>query len=160
MFTIAVTLRDVMLTGHVLAVVIAFGVVFAYPLLDSFLLRADPAGRTALHTLHVELARKVVTPGMTVVLLTGLYLVFRSDGPYGIDEPWVSATFAILFVLFGLTGAVLTPLDRQLAALAERDGANLGDDYRSAERKAAIFGSLALLLVVVAIFLMVAKPGA
>ena len=51
----------------------------------------------------------------------------------------------------------------RLAELAERDHAAGGPasaDYEREARKASLFGALALLLVVVAIFLMVAKPGA
>ena len=156
---IAFAFYDVVLTLHILAVVLAFGVVFAYPLIDAQIKRAGPSALPALHRMHVALATRLVTPAMVVVLLAGLYLVI--DGPYGFDEPWVGATLVVLFILFGLTGA-LTPIDRRMAELAERDlraGGELGADYRAEERKAAIMGSLALLLVVVAIFLMTAKPG-
>ncbi len=50
------------------------------------------------------------------------------------------------------------PTDLRLAELAERDGAST-PEYQRAARKADLFGGLALLLVIVAIFLMVAKPG-
>lgn len=156
----AITFYDVVLTIHILAVVVAFGVVFAYPVIDGYVRSALPANLPALHNLHVLLATKVITPAMTVVLLAGLYLAIDR---WSLGDPWIGATFAILFVLFGLTGAVLIPADRRLAQLAERDaasGAGPGADYEGERRKADAFGGLALLLVVVAIFLMVAKPGA
>jgi uncharacterized membrane protein len=81
---------------------------------------------------------------------------------WSLGDPWISATFAILIVLFGLTGAVLTPADVRLAELAERDAAAGGGpsaEYERAAARANAFGGLALLLVIVAIFLMVAKPG-
>jgi len=156
----AVALYDFVLTIHILAVVVAFGVVFAYPVLDAQMHKAGPGDLAALHRLHLALGRRVISPAMVVVLLAGLYLALDR---YSLGDPWISATLAILFVLFALTGAVLTPTDRRLAELAERD-ANAGggapsEDYRREERKAAAFGSLALALVLVAIFLMVAKPG-
>ncbi len=156
----AVMLYDVVLTIHILAVVIAFGVVFAYPLIDVQIKRAGPGDLPALHRLHLELGRKVISPAMVVVLLAGLYMALDR---YSLGDPWISATFAILIVLFALVGALLTPLDKKLLAIAERDqqaGGAPSADYTAAERSAALFGSLALLLVVVAIFLMVAKPGA
>ena len=159
MLTFAVTFYDVVLTVHILGVVIAFGVVFAYPVIDAQVRRASPGDLAALHRLHVVLARRVITPAMTVVLLAGLYLAIDR---WSLGDPWISATFAILFVLFGLTGAVLTPTDLRLAELAERDGGTGGApsaDYGREARKAALFGGLALALVGVAIFLMVAKPG-
>ena len=156
----AVVFYDIVLTVHILAVVVAFGVVFAYPLIDAQIKRAGPGDLPALHRLHLALARKVVTPAMVVVLLAGLYLALDR---WSLGDPWISATFAILFVLFALVGAVLTPLDKRLLEIAERDlqaGGGPSADYTIAERSAAIFGSLALLLVIVAIFLMTAKPGA
>jgi uncharacterized membrane protein len=156
----AVMLYDVVLTVHVLAVVVAFGVVFAYPVVDGHFRRTSPRDLPTLHRLHVLLARRVVTPAMTVVLLAGLYLALDR---WSLGDPWIGATFAILIVLFGLTGAVLTPADERLAQLAERDlsaGGSPSADYERERRRADAFGGVALLLVVVAIFLMTAKPGA
>jgi uncharacterized membrane protein len=156
---LAITFYDVVLTIHILAVVIAFGVVFAYPVLDAQIRRAGPGDLPALHRLHLALGRSVISPAMVVVLLAGLYLALDR---FSLGDPWISATFAILIVLFAIMGAILTPADRRLAELAERDlkaGGGPSEDYRREERKAAAFGSLALLLVLVAIFLMVAKPG-
>jgi uncharacterized membrane protein len=156
----AVTFYDVVLTVHILAVVVAFGVVFSYPVLDAVLRRAMAGNLAGLHELHVQLAQRVVTPAMVVVLLAGLYLALDR---WSLGDPWIGATFAILFVLFGLTGAVLIPADRRLAELAARDakgGGTPSADYERERKRADAFGGLALLLVIVAIFLMAAKPGA
>ena len=156
----AITFYDVVLTAHILAVVVAFGVVFAYPVIDAFARSSLPTDLAALHRLHLVLARSVITPAMVVVLLAGLYLALDR---FSLGDPWIGATLAILIVLFGLTGAVLTPADKRLAALAERDagaGGGPSAEYEEQRRKADAVGGLALLLVIVAIFLMVAKPGA
>jgi len=155
-----VTVYDLVLTVHVLAVVVAFGVVFAYPVLDAWFRSAVPGNLAALHRLHLQLGRRVISPAMTIVLLAGLYLALDR---WSLGDPWISATFAILFVLFGLMGGVLTPADRRLVQLAERDAAAGGGpsaDYERERRRAELVGGLALALVVVAIFLMVVKPGA
>jgi uncharacterized membrane protein len=157
---LAVTVYDLVLTVHVLAVVVAFGVVFAYPVLDAWFRSAVPGDLAALHRLHLQLGRRVISPAMTIVLLAGLYLALDR---WSLGDPWISATFAILFVLFGLMGGVLTPADRRLVQLAERDDAAAGGpsaDYERERRRAELLGGLALALVVVAIFLMVVKPGA
>jgi uncharacterized membrane protein len=156
----AVMFYDVVLTVHILAVVVAFGVVFSYPVIDAYFRRAAPGSLATLHEVHIQLARRVITPAMTVVLLAGLYL---ATDRWSLGDPWIGVTFAILLVLFGLMGAVLTPADKRLAELAERDASTGGGpsaDYERERRRADLFGSLALLLVVVAIFLMTAKPGA
>lgn len=159
MLSVAITFYDVVLTVHILAVVVAFGVVFAYPVIDAQVRASSSADLATLHRLHVALGRRVITPAMTVVLLAGLYLALDR---WSLGDPWISATFAILFVLFGLNGAVLSPADERLAELAERDRGDgaASPEYEREARKAALFGGLALVLVVVAIFLMVAKPGA
>lgn len=157
--TVAITFYDLVLTVHILAVVAAFGVLFAYPVIDAQVRRSSSADLATLHRLHVALGRRVITPAMTVVLLAGLYLALDR---WSLGDPWIGATFAILFVLFGLNGAALAPVDERLAELAERDrdaGGEASADYEREARKAALFGRFALLLVVVATFLMVAKPG-
>jgi uncharacterized membrane protein len=158
---LAVRFYDFVLTIHILAVVIAFGVVFSYPVLDAWFRRTVPGNLAGLHGLHLALAQRVVTPAMVVVLLAGLYLAFQE--PWSLGDPWISATFAILFVLFGLTGGVLTPADRRLAQLAGRDataGGGPSAEYERERKRADLVGGAALLLVVVAVFLMVGKPGA
>ncbi len=154
----AIVFYDVVLAIHILAVVIAFGVVFSYPILDA-VLKSSGIQLAALHRLHVALDSRLVQPAMTIVLLAGLYLALDRDL---LGRPWVSGPFAILVVLFALTGAVLVPTDKRLAELAERDakaGGGPSADYLAQSRKAAVVGSIALLLVVVAIFLMTTKPG-
>lgn len=153
---LAIRFYDIVLTVHILAVVVAFGVVFSCPLLDAWFRSAVPGNVARLHELHIQLAQRVITPAMVVVLLAGLYLAFQD--PWSLGDPWISATFAILFFLFGLTGGVLMPADRRLMELAERDATSA--EYEAARKKADAFGGLALLLVIVAIFLMVGKPGA
>jgi len=156
----AVAFYDFVLAVHILAVVVAFGVVFAYPVIDTQMKKANPDNLASLHRLHLALARTVITPAMVVILLAGMYLALDR---YSLGDPWISATFLILFVLFGLTGAVLTPADKKLVELAERDqrsGGGPSEEYLAQARKADAFGSLALLLVLVAIVLMTVKPGA
>ena len=156
----AIAFYDIVLAVHILAVVIAFGVVFAYPVLDAQVRRSKVVDLASLHRLHLVLASRVITPAMVVVLLAGMYLALDR---WSLGDPWISATFAILIILFGLVGGVLTPADKRLVELAERDagaGGAPSADYLAQSRKADLFGSLALLLVVVAIVLMTVKPGA
>jgi uncharacterized membrane protein len=160
MFIPAILFYDIVLFVHVLAVVLAFGVVFTYPLLDAYIRRANPGDLVVLHRFQVFLTRRLVTPSMVVVLAAGLYLALDR---YSLGDPWISATFTILIVLFGLVGAVLTPTEKRLAELAEADrrsGGQPGEAYQAQARKYATFGGLATLLVVVALFLMTVKPGA
>ncbi len=150
---LAIDFYDVVVFVHVLAVVVAFGVTFAYPVMFAVAGRAG-TDLVALHRFEVALTRRLITPAMVVVLLAGIYLtVDRWD----FSEPWISAALAIIIVIFGLVGGVLAPSERRALELAERDPG--GDEYAREARKLGIVGSLATLLVVVAIFVMVTKPG-
>jgi small-conductance mechanosensitive channel len=157
----AILFYDVVLFVHVLAVVLAFGVVFTYPMLDAYIRRVSPGDLVVLHRFQVFVTRRLITPSMVVVLAAGLYLALDR---YSLGDPWISSTFTILIVLFGLVGAVLTPTEKRLAELAEADrrsgGGKPSEAYEAQARKLATFGGLTILLIVVAIFLMTVKPGA
>jgi hypothetical protein len=101
-----------------------------------------------------------------VVLATGIYQT--ADRDWGFGKPWISGTFVIAIALGGLIGAYFIPTDRRLGALATRElaaagpgeDAELSAEYqRQAQREGGV-GALAGFLVIVAVFLMVTKPGA
>ncbi|HYP47475.1 MAG TPA: hypothetical protein VEQ61_02445, partial [Thermoleophilaceae bacterium] len=99
-----------------------------------------------------------------VILLTGLYQA--SDADFDLGEPWLSASFLIVLILGGLLGGYFIPADRRLGAMAEREIAaagggevTLSEEYQRGGRSDSMEGGIAGLLVVVAIFLMVIKPG-
>jgi uncharacterized membrane protein len=107
----------------------------------------------------------LTTPALLVVLATGFYLVSKGDWDFG--DAWLSATFAIVLVLGGILGMYFVPEDRELERMAARDITEskggeivLSDEYASRSRREGIVGGIAGLLVVLAIFLMVTKPGA
>jgi hypothetical protein len=140
-----ILLYDVVLSIHVMAVVAAFGVWFAYPLLVAH-------GDAGAHRAQVRVARAVVTPAGTLALLAGLYLV--NDRSYW-SELWVGVPLVILVVLMGITGGYFAPRQERLAELAE---AGAGSEYAALATQVALVVFLAAGLVVVAIFFMVAKP--
>ncbi|HSS57883.1 MAG TPA: hypothetical protein VLK59_07725 [Solirubrobacteraceae bacterium] len=142
---VAIVFYDVVLSIHVMAVVAAFGVWFAYPLL---VVRGDAAA----HRAQVRVARMVVTPAGSLALLAGVYLA--SDRSYW-SEVWVSVPLVILIVLLGITGAYFIPRQERLAELAEAGG---GPEYAALAVQVARVAFASAGLVVVAIFFMVAKP--
>ena len=142
---VAIVFYDVVLSIHVMAVVAAFGVWFAYPLLVT-------RGDAAAHRAQVRVARMVVTPAGSLALLAGVYLA--SDRSYW-SEVWVSVPLVILVVLLGITGAYFIPRQERLAELAEAGG---GPAYAALAVQVARVAFASAGLVVVAIFFMVAKP--
>jgi len=153
----------IVLFVHVTAAIAAFGVTFAYPLIDAVIRRRDPRSLPLMHELQIQIGRRVVTPAATVVLIAGIYLAVDrwSDLPGG----WWHGAFAALIVILGIEHAVMIPLARRMrdrAALDARGGGDavaLSDEYEQMARQRLLFGGLVQLLVVVAVFLMVVKPG-
>jgi len=161
---IAIFFYDVVLAGHILAIVIAFGVVFAYPVLIPYVERNHPRAVPALWGGVGQLGKLVITPFGTLALIFGAYLA--SDRDYW-SEVWVTVPLVILVVVMGVGGAYLAPRERKLAELGERDVAASGhgdvtfsDEFTRTSRATQSVQRLLALLVVVAVFFMAAKPFA
>jgi uncharacterized membrane protein len=151
----AITFYSVVVFLHVAAVVVAFGVLFAYPVLLDAARRGAVADLAWFHRALGLVARRVITPAGAVVLLAGLYLAL--DGPYDFGDPWIGTSLLILVVVLGMTGAYFTPRHRRLAELAA--GGEAGPAYDATFRQVQRGVLLADALIVVALFLMVTKPG-
>jgi hypothetical protein len=143
---LAIRFYDVVLFLHIIGVVAAFGVVFAYPLL----LATTRTGGAERHAGLARVWQRVVTPAGTLVLLAGIYLA--ADGPYDMSEVWVGISLVILILLLGMAGAFFIPRERALAEGSATDAAAV----RAALLRGAV---IAQGLVVLAVFLMATKPG-
>ena len=147
---------------HVSAAVVGFGATFAGAVAFPLALR-QPRHLPFVHHLSLAINRRLATPALAVILITGFYQVGK--GNWSMGSFWISATLAIVVVLGGLIGAYFVPTDRRLAEMAERELAAAGEgpftpspEYtRLAQREGGI-GALAGLLIVAAVFLMVTKP--
>jgi uncharacterized membrane protein len=143
-----VTFYNVVVWIHVLAVVVAFGGVFAYPVLAGALGRAGSL--PTFHTTQAMLWSRVVTPAMVVVLAAGIYLASDADAW---SEGWVSGGFVGLILLFAIAG-VATGWERRAAQLATDNDPGYG--LLAGRQRTAVLA--AMVLVVVVLFLMVVKP--
>ncbi|MBA2348152.1 MAG: DUF2269 family protein [Solirubrobacterales bacterium] len=151
---LAITLYDTVLWLHIVAVIVAFGALFAYPVFFAVNASAPITERTGLHRAQIAFSKKVTGPVLGVVLLAGAYLA--SDRDYW-SEVWVSVPLLILFVVAGLGATVLRRNEQALL-----DTATAGDDlaYAEALGKAKTWTLVILALVVVAVFFMTVKPFA
>jgi uncharacterized membrane protein len=143
---------------HILAVVLAFGPTFGYGFFMSMTPRFPHATPAILGGIQ-KIDRFLVTPGLLVVLLAGLYLL--SDGPWDAGEAFVSIGFIAIIALFGLQHAFFTPQVRHARELAERDlesGDALGEEFLAVSQRIAKVGASAGLIVAVTIFFMAYKP--
>ncbi len=160
----AITLYDISLFIHITAVVVGFGATFAEAVMFPVALSLDKRHLPYVHRLQLTINRWFATPALAVVLLTGIYQVV--EGGWGFDSLWVGASFVIVLVMGGVLGAYFIPADRRLGPMVERELAAAGegeavlsDEYQRGARNEGIAGAAVGLLLVVAIFLMVAKPG-
>jgi uncharacterized membrane protein len=150
---------------HIAAVMVGFGSTFALSVTTPIAMKLNPRHLPYVHQLELVLGRYFATPALVLVLATGLYQVDKLN--LNLGDAWISATLAIVVVIGGISGAYFIPAAKQLRGLAERDIAaagdgpvTLSDEYNKRARLGAIFGPLTGLLLVVAVFLMVTKPGA
>ena len=153
---------DVVVFLHITSVVIAFGVLFTYPIVVPLTVRNAPRQVAWLHEMQVAVGRTVVTPAAALILLTGIYLAADADV---FSKWWVTVPLIVIIVILGLGGAYFAPRDRKLADLARRDIDAAGEsqvvfsqEYEDLGRQVGTVGALMVLLVVVVIFIMVTGP--
>jgi uncharacterized membrane protein len=163
--TFAVSAYDLSVFLHVTAVVVGFGSTFAESIMFPVAMKLDPRHLPYVHRLQLAINRWMATPALVVVVATGMFQV--EDGGFSWGDAWIAASFAILVVIGGILGGYFIPADKRLGALVARDIAaagdgpvTLSDEYRTGARTEGAVGGLVGLLLVIAIFLMVVKPGA
>src|SRR5262245_16907823 len=145
---------------HILAVVLAFGPTFGYALFFSVapqFPRATPAILAGVQ----KCDRYLVTPGMIVLLVAGIYLLSASDDVWDEGDVFVSVGFLAIAALFALQHAFFQPRTRKAKELAERDlkeGDTLSTEFEELSARIGQVGTLAGLIVIVTIFFMTYKP--
>jgi hypothetical protein len=159
----AASLFEVVLAIHIMAVVVAFGVTFAYPIMFTVAVRQDPRGLPLVHRIEYTIERTLINPGLLLVLLAGIYLA--SKGHYWSDF-FVQWGLAAVVVIGALVGGVMIPTAKRAELAAARDvaaGGNgeivLGDEYRALVRRLTIVGTLLSLIVLVTILFMALHVG-
>jgi hypothetical protein len=153
---------DVVLGVHILAVVIAFGVTFAYPIIFAVGARQDPRSLPLLHRIELATERFLVNGGLALVLGAGIFLA--SDGHHW-NEFFVQWGLGAVVVIGAVVGAVMIPATKRAAELAERDIAAAGEgevemsaEYQSVVRRLNVAGTALSALVVATVFIMAIKP--
>jgi len=145
---------------HIVAVVLAFGPTFGYGILFS-VLPDHPRATPALLSGIQRIDRFLVTPGMVVVLLAGVYLMVASDDAWDGSEAFITVGFIAILALFGLQHGFFRPQTAKAKALAERDlkaGDTLSEEFEAVSQRLGTVGPIAGLIVVVTIFFMSYKP--
>jgi uncharacterized membrane protein len=161
---IAVTGYEISLFVHIAAVVVGLGATFAESIMFPVAMKLDARHLPYVHRLQLAINQWFAGPALAVVLATGLYQTIDGDWDFG--DFWISGTLTIVVVIGGLLGGYFIPADRRLGPMVEREIAAAGagevalsDEYQRGARTEGIVGAITGVLVVVAIYLMVIKPG-
>ncbi len=160
----AVAFREVVLAVHIMAVIVAFGATFAYPIMFSVAARKDPRSLPVLHRIEYSIERRLVNPGLLIVLVAGIYLASKLHSWSAFYVQW---GLAAVVVIGAAVGSFMIPTAKRAEALAERDVAaggqdaiSLSEEYRALTRRLATVGSLLSLLVLVTVYFMATHTGA
>ena len=162
---LAVTSYDFSLFLHISAVVVGFGASFAESITFPVAMKMDKRYLPYVHRLQRAINQWFTSPALLVILATGFYQV--SDRDWDLGDSWLSGTLTIVIVISALLGGYFIPEDRRLQAMAERDIAAappggevvMSEEYMRRSRREGIVGAITGLLIIVAIYLMVTKPG-
>ncbi len=160
-----ITGYNISLWIHITAVVVGLGATAAESILMPVAMKSNPRHVPLVFRVQIVLNRYFANPALLLIIITGLYQAIEYDWDMG--APWISGTFVIVFLLGGITGGYLIPTEKKLLAMSEKEIAAAGDgpvefseEFQTMSRTEGFFGAITGLLIVIAIFLMVVKPGA
>jgi hypothetical protein len=155
---LAVAFYEVVLALHILAVVIAFGATFAYPVLLGTITKADPRALPALYRALHAISQRVIMPGLAAIVIFGIYLASHLHQWNTFFVQW---GLAVAIVIGAVEGAYLGPREKRLIEVADRDLAAAGDgpvtpspEHDALVRRIGLIGALMDLLVVLTIYFM------
>jgi uncharacterized membrane protein len=139
---------------HILAVVTALGANLTY---QFWLARAKASPGELVFVLESisRLDRRVANPAYITAAVAGVAVVLT--GPYGFEAPWILSAIA-LYVLVAVLGiTVYAPAARAQLDLARREPDSPA--YAAAARRTVALGVAVTAIVLVIVWLMVAKPA-
>ena len=84
----AVLFVQVILALHILAVVAAFGVLFAYPIFLTIGARLDPGAMPWFHRMQQAVSRWLIGPGLLLVVIFGVILASKYHAWHAFYVQW------------------------------------------------------------------------
>ncbi len=149
-------MREVLLSIHIIAVALWLGGSVMNGVINAKLAATgDVAANARLARVETTLGQQFYMPAAILTLLSGVGLVLLSDA-WTFGEVWVSVGFLSIIVAAVLGPVKFLPLSREIAEAYEAgDGARAA----TASSQIAMWSTVNTLLIVVALVLMVYKPG-
>src|SRR3954470_24723799 len=159
---LALTSYSVVLALHIMALLAAYGLPLAYPLLLPYVRRRNPRAMPGVHDVQHRLNLILTGPGTVLVLGFGLYMAGKH---HLFDEVWVQVGITAI-VLIAVIGAWVVGTSKRMAELSEADVARAGVDgdvvwspgHEALYRVYLLVEELLGIIVLVAFFFMAAKP--
>jgi hypothetical protein len=165
----AVTFYTFVLAVHIAAIVIAFGVTFAYPVMYAVGIRSESRSMPGFHRIQDSVGKFVISPFLGLALLAGIYLASKL---HVWSDFYVQWGLVVIVVIGGLGGVFFAPRERRLAELAERDIAAADQtapgepnvvfsaEYKALRQQVLSVGLLTNVLILLTIYFMTAQTGA
>lgn len=162
---------NLFLVLHLLSVIIGFGTVFLAGIYGAKANARKGREGLAIAEAAYDVNANVAEWFIYAVPITGIILILVSDDTWKFSQLWISLSFVVYIVALGIVhGAHLPNIRRmnalmtELATSAPGNPSGTGPPPQAAElerrgQRAAFLGGILNLLVVVAVVLMVWKPG-
>lgn len=128
---------------HIVAVLVAFAPTVLHTL-QATTGAADAGGADR----DVAYTRMFSLGGLLAVFITGIIMIISSDEAIEFSDTWISLSFLVWFAIGGVLSALVLKGQKMLAE-GDREGL----------RKAVLGNQITTVLVLVAVYLMVFKPG-
>lgn len=149
-------MRDALLIIHIIAVSLWLGGSVMNGLLNARLAATgNMPAQAALARIEAKLGTIFYAPAAILTLLTGVGLVLGNE-TYSFGDVFVSAGFLAIIVAAVLGPTKFEPLGQRIAEAYEAGDAAAG---QAASREIALWSALDVGLIVLALALMVIKPG-
>ncbi|MCW2966270.1 MAG: hypothetical protein JWM71_42 [Solirubrobacteraceae bacterium] len=147
---------------HVIAVLSAYGLPLAYPMVLPYLRRRHPRAMPGVHDVQHRMNLMLTGPGTVLVLGFGLYLAGKD---HLFKESWVQVGITAI-VIIALVGGWVLKASREMSELARADVEAAGPDgpvtwspaYEALYHRYVRVEEFLAVVVLVTVFFMVAKP--
>ncbi len=154
-------LFSILLFVHVLGAVIAFGPGFVAPIAGSMVAK-EPQHGNFLARVNVATVRGVVVPVSIVMAISGVAMILeRGWSNITAGRHWLEAGIALYIVAFLFAVLVQSANGRKLAALTSTPpapGSSPNPEIPATAKRLRYGGYALSVMVIVIVFLMVAKP--
>ncbi len=149
---------------HIASALVGFGAIFGYPVFYRLGMSRHPRGLPYFHRVQGFIGSRMITGGLVVLLITGIYMA--AAGPFDFGEPFVGVGILVVLTIGALSGLYFSRNEARLGEIVERDIAQAGQgevrlsqEYVDLARQVELMTFVTAGLVLVTLLFMVFKPG-